>query len=133
MINESLVLEIRNALNQWLEAFNSNDIKALMAVYDPEIVYANSNKPIEIGIPIVKKGFINSFAIKPKVVFKEEQAIAVEGLGYIAGQFKITGKNPGDGSKIKEVGRVVVVFRQNKDGQWKLIFDMDNRPPDITI
>ncbi|GAL74572.1 hypothetical protein JCM19275_3427 [Nonlabens ulvanivorans] len=84
-MNENLVTEVRNALDQWLEAFNSNDIEALMSLYDSEIVYANSNKPIEIGIPVVKAGFINSFAIKPKVFFKEEQAIAVEGLGYVAG------------------------------------------------
>jgi len=132
-MNENLITEVRNALNEWLVAFNNNDIEALMAVYDPEIVYANSNKPIEIGIPVVKKGFVSSFAIQPKVFFKEEQAIAVEGLGYIAGQFRISGVNPEDGSAIGESGRVVVVFKKNEDGDWKLVFDMDNRPPDVTI
>ncbi len=39
-MNESLVKEVRNALDQWLEAFNNNDIEALMSVYDSEIVYA---------------------------------------------------------------------------------------------
>ncbi|WP_299681889.1 DUF4440 domain-containing protein [uncultured Dokdonia sp.] len=120
-------------MDQWLEAFNNNDIEALMNIYDPEVVYANSNKPIEIGIPVIKEGFLNSFAIKPKVFFKEEQAIAVEGLGYIAGQFRLMGTNPEDGSNIEESGRVIVIFRKNKVGQWKLIFDMDNRPPDVTI
>lgn len=132
-MNKDLINEIRNALNQWLEAFNKNDIDALMEIYDPEIVYANSAKPIEIGIPTVKTGFINSFAIKPNVFFKEEQVIAVEGLGYIAGQFRVTGTNPEDGNEVGESGRVVVIFRKNKAGKWKLIFDMDNRPPDVTI
>ncbi len=132
-MNESLVKEVRNTLDQWLEAFNNNDIEALMNLYDPEIVYANSNKPIEIGIPVVKKGFLDSFTIKPKVFFKEEQAIAVEGLGYVAGQFRIAGTHPEDGSVIGESGRVMVVFRKNESGDWKLIFDMDNRPPDVTI
>lgn len=132
-MNNNLVKEVQNTLDQWLDAFNNNDIEALMNVYDPEVVYANSNKPIEIGIPIVKEGFLNSFAIKPKVIFKEEQVIAVEGLGYIAGQFRITGTNPEDSSEVVETGRVVVIFRKNKAGQWKLIFDMDNRPPDVTI
>ncbi|WP_299223647.1 DUF4440 domain-containing protein [uncultured Aquimarina sp.] len=132
-MNENIVTEVRNALDQWLKAFNNNDIEALMAVYDPEIVYANSAKPIEIGIPIVKEGFTKSFAIKPKVFFKEEQAIAVEGLGYIAGQFRIAGTSPEDSSEIGESGRVVVIFRKNNAGEWKLVFDMDNRPPDVTI
>lgn len=132
-MNESLVNEVRNALDQWLDAFNNNDIEALMNMYDPEIVYANSNKPIEIGIPVVKKGFINSFAIKPKVLIKEEQAIASDRLGYVAGQFRVTGTSPEDGSEIGESGRVVVIFRKNSNGEWKLVFDMDNRPPDVTI
>ncbi|WP_299434814.1 DUF4440 domain-containing protein [uncultured Aquimarina sp.] len=132
-MNKISVVEVRNALDQWLKAFNDNDIEALMTVYDPEIVYANSAKPLEIGIPVVKKGFIDGFVIKPKVFFKEEQTIAVDGLGYIAGQFKITGTNPEDDNAIEESGRVVVVFRKNASGQWKLVFDMDNRPPDVTI
>ncbi len=132
-MNDNLIKEVRNALDQWLDAFNNNDIEALMAVYDPEIVYANSAKAIEIGIPVVKAGFINSFAIKPKVFFKEEQAIAVDGLGYVAGQFRIAGTNPEDGSSVGESGRVVVIFRKNESGDWKLVFDMDNRPPDVTI
>ncbi|TPN87779.1 YybH family protein [Aquimarina algicola] len=132
-MNESLVKEVRNALDQWLEAFNNNDIEALMSVYDSEIVYANSAKPIEIGIPMVKEGFIKSFGIKPKVFFKEEQAIAVDDLGYIAGQFRVAGTSPEDGSAVGESGRVVVIFRRNEVGEWKLVFDMDNRPPDVTI
>ncbi|WP_281991538.1 YybH family protein [Aquimarina aggregata] len=132
-MSNDLIQDVRNALDKWLKAFNRNDIEALMAVYDPEIVYANSAKPIEIGIPVVKQGFINSFAIKPKVFFKEEQAIAVEGLGYVAGQFRIAGTNPEDGNEIGESGRVVVIFRKNSDGDWKLVFDMDNRPPDVTL
>lgn len=132
-MSKNLISEVRNALDQWLKAFNDNDIEALMRIYDPEIVYANSAKPIEIGIPVVKQGFINSFAIQPKVEFKEEQAIAVDGLGYLAGQFKVTGTHPEDGSEVGEKGRVVVIFRKNKAGDWKLVFDMDNRPPDVTI
>ncbi len=132
-MNQNLVDQVRNALDQWLQAFNNNDIEALMSLYDPEIVYANSAKPIEIGIPTVKQGFINSFAIQPKVLFKEEQAIAVNGLGYVTGQFKVTGTHPEDGSEVGETGRVVVIFRQNESGDWKLVFDMDNRPPDVNI
>ena len=132
-MNKNLVQEVRNALDEWFVAFNNNDVEALMEIYDSEIVYANSAKPIEIGIPVVKEGFINSFMIKPKVFFKEEQAIAVDGLGYIAGQFRVTGTNPEDGSMLGESGRVVAIFRKNEKGEWKLIFDMDNRPPDVTI
>ncbi len=132
-MNNNLIQEVRNALDQWLNAFNNNDIEALMAIYDPKIHYANSVKPIEIGIPTVEKGFINSFAIKPKVFFKEEQVIAVEGLGYVSGQFRIAGTSPEDASEIVESGRVVVIFKKNDVGEWKLIFDMDNRPPDVTI
>ncbi|HAS41741.1 MAG TPA: hypothetical protein DCS93_14780 [Microscillaceae bacterium] len=132
-MSNTLENEIRNAMDQWLQAFNNNDIAQLMDNYDPAINYANSAKPLEVGIDTVKKGFVNSFAIKPKVTFKEEQVIAGEDLGYIAGQFRVSGTSPADGSEVGEAGRVVAIFRKNAEGQWKLVFDMDNRPPDVTI
>ncbi|MEP0262686.1 DUF4440 domain-containing protein [Dokdonia sp.] len=132
-MNEQLNNEIRTALDQWLQAFNDNDLEALMSLYDPEINYMNSNMPIQVGIPVVKEGFAGSFAIQPKVIFKEEQVIATEHLGYIAGQFRVTGTDPEDGSEIGEAGRVICVFRKDTKGNWKVVFDMDNRPPDVTI
>ncbi|WP_109435100.1 DUF4440 domain-containing protein [Aquimarina sp. AU119] len=132
-MNEILKNEIRNVLNQWLKAFNDNDLEALMQLYDPEINYMNSNVPIQVGIPVVKEGFAASFHIQPSVIFKEEQVIAQDGLGYIAGQFRVTGTNPEDGEAIDEAGRVVCIFRKNNEGDWKLVFDMDNRPPDINL
>lgn len=125
--------EIRHALNQWLTAFNSNKVEAFIDLYDPEIVFANQSNPIAIGIPAVKEGLVKSFAVKPKLSFKEEQIIAVDGLGYAAGQYKMTGTHPQDGSEITGNGRVVAIFRKNKAGDWKLVFDMDNRPPDVTL
>lgn len=132
-MNENLKNEIRNALDKWLQAFNNNDLDALMDLYDPEINYANSNKPIEVGITTVKEGFANSFSIKPQVTFKEEQVIATTDLGFIAGQFRVSGTDPEDGNVVGEAGRVVAIFRKNTEDQWKLVFDMDNRPPDVTI
>ncbi len=125
--------EIRTALNQWLTAFNSNNIDTVIDLYDPEIVFANQSNPIAIGIPAVKEGLIKSFAVKPKLSFTEEQLIAVDGLGYAAGQYKMTGTHPGDGSTITGKGRVVAIFRKNEAGNWKLVFDMDNCPPDVTL
>ncbi len=132
-MNKDLTQEIRIALNQWLEAFNSNNIESVIALYDPEIVFANQSNPIAIGIPAVKEGLIKSFAVKPKLSFKEEQIIATDGLGYATGQYKMTGIHPQDGSSIKGTGRVVAIFRKDSTGKWKLVFDMDNCPPDVTL
>lgn len=132
-MNETLIDEIRGTLDMWLKAFNENDLERLMSLYDPEINYMNSAKSIEVGIPVVKEGFAQSFAIKPSVTFKEEHVIATSELGYIAGQFRVSGTNPEDGSEVGEAGRVVCIFKRNTNGDWKLVFDMDNRPPDITI
>lgn len=132
-MNKDLTEEIRNALNQWLAAFNSNDVASVIDLYDPEIVFANQSNPLAMGIPAVQEGLTKSFAVKPKLSFKEEQIIAVNGLGYAAGQYKMTGTHPQDGSLIKGAGRVVAIFRKNSEGVWKLVFDMDNCPPDINL
>ncbi len=132
-MSKDLREEIRNALNEWLTAFNSNDLASVIDLYDPEIVFANQSNPVAIGISAVKEGLIKSFVVRPKLSFKEEQIIAANGLGYAAGQYKMTGTHPQDGSTITGAGRVVAIFRKNRDGAWKLVFDMDNAPPDVNL
>lgn len=132
-MNKDLVKQIRDALNQWLKAFNSNNVDSVIELYDPEIVFANQSNPIAIGKQAVKEGLVRSFTVKPQLTFKEEQLIVVDGLGYAAGQYKMTGVNPQDGNSIQGKGRVVAIFRQNDEGQWKLVFDMDNCPPDVNF
>ncbi|GAL74585.1 hypothetical protein JCM19275_3440 [Nonlabens ulvanivorans] len=70
--------------------------------------------------------------VKPHATVFEEQVIAGRDIGYYTGNFIMKGINPPeDDSEMSERGRVVVIFRKSESGIWKLVFDMDNRPPDV--
>ena len=113
-MNEILNDEIRNTLDNWISAFNSHDLDALMQVYDPEINYVSHTAPRKTSIPDIKAGFKSNFSIKPHITFKEEQVIASEQLGFASGIFQISGTNPQNNSKFEEAGRVVVIFQKVK-------------------
>lgn len=53
--------------------------------------------------------------------------------GFYAGNFVVKATNPEDSSSIEERERVVFVFRKSSSGEWKLVFDMDNYPPDVQV
>ena len=51
----------RAALDKWLAALNAKDIDALIAVYDPEIVYANAAAPLLQGVDQIRPWFERAF------------------------------------------------------------------------
>ncbi|MEM9092137.1 MAG: nuclear transport factor 2 family protein [Cyanobacteria bacterium P01_F01_bin.53] len=122
---------LRSTLNEWMALFNAHDIDGLMELYDPEAAYAPHTGARKSTLSAIRESFIADFAISPVVTFEEEALIAEGNLGYATGQFSMRGTNPQDQSEIEDFGRVVVIFRKSDDDQWKLVFDMDNRPPDV--
>ncbi|WP_394751281.1 YybH family protein [Spongiimicrobium salis] len=123
--------EIRKACQDWMDAFNSHDIDQLMSLYDPEASYSTSGGPRRSDLETIKQGFIEHFMVKPHATIFEEQVIAGRDVGYYTGNFIMKGTHPEDGTEMLEKGRVVVIFRKSPSGTWKLVFDMDNRPPDV--
>ncbi len=123
--------EIRKACQDWIDAFNDHDIDQLMSLYDPEASYSTSDGPRRASLASIREGFLEHFMVRPHATVFEEQVIAGGDVGYWAGNFIMKATNPEDNSAIEERGRVVVVFRKSESEDWKLVFDMDNRPPDV--
>lgn len=122
---------IREALASWLSAFNARNLEALMALYDPDAVYANDTAPLMRGINEIRPWFEDTFSsMQAKAHFKEEALFQGPELALIIGKF-FTEFLEGDSENLGETGRVVVAFRRSKEGRWRLVFDMDNRPPDV--
>lgn len=130
-MSSASVAAVRTVLNQWMAAFNAHDIDALMALYDDEATYVPHASSRKGDLSSIRDSFVSDFAILPRASFREEVVMAEASLGYATGYFSMQGKHPENQSEIRDVGRVVVIFRKSKAGEWKLVFDMDNRPPDV--
>lgn len=123
---------VRESLNAWLAAFNAKDIDALMALYDAESSYANANAPLLTDLETIRARYGEGFNVLTGTLrFKEEKAFATGGMGLIVGKYFF---EPPAGEPVTggSTGRVALVFRKDANGAWKLFFDMDNTPPDVT-
>ena len=124
----------RAALDAWLAALNAKDIDALIAVYDPEIVYANAAAPLLQGVDQIKPWFERAFPhIKGTLLYKEETAFLEGTMALLSGVYYFeppAGITPAEDDNL--TGRVLVALRRNAAGEWKFLFDMDNMPPDVS-
>ena len=124
----------RATLDAWLAALNAKDIDALVAVYDPEIVYANAAAPMLQGLDQIKQWFDKVLPnIKGTLLYKEETAFLEGTMALLSGVYYF--EPPSDVTPAEDdnlTGRVLVALRRNAAGEWKFLFDMDNAPPDVS-
>ena len=124
----------RAALDAWLAALNAKDIDALVAVYDPEIVYANAVAPLLQGVDQIKLWFEKVLPnIKGTIRYKEETEFLEGTMALLSGVYYFeppSGVTPAEDDNL--TGRVLVALRRNATGEWKFLFDMDNMPPDVS-
>lgn len=125
--------EVRETMDRWLAAFNAKDADTLFSIYDPETVYANAGAPLMQGVASVKPWYDRVLEDRSlRVYFKEETLFESDGLALIAGKFLFKNLEEDGSYSPGSAGRVAVLFRRAEDGQWKLAYDMDNRPPDAS-
>ena len=126
--------EARATLNAWLAALNAKDINALVAIYDPEIVYANAVAPLLQGVDQIKQWFEKILPnIKGKLLYKEETAFLEGTMALLSGVYYF--EPPAGVTRAEDenlTGRVLVALRRNAAGEWKFLFDMANMQPDVS-
>ncbi|MGD1857655.1 MAG: YybH family protein [Leptolyngbyaceae cyanobacterium] len=126
------ISKVRENLDAWLKAFNQRDVEALLKLYDSESLYANAGAAMMQGIEEIKPWYEGVFAnIEGKLLFKEEHAFQDGRLALLVGKYFF--QSPvGQAPSNNAAGRVALVYRRADDGRWRLLFDMDNAPPDCT-
>lgn len=128
---QDTLTQIRANLDAWLAAFNSKDVDALMTLYDEESSYAGASGPYLTTLENIRARYAAGFEnINATLLFKEEKAVAGIDMGLLVGKFYFA---PPEGTAAPgSTGRVALVYRKQADGNWKLLFDMDNAPGDIS-
>ncbi|WP_299862691.1 nuclear transport factor 2 family protein [uncultured Roseobacter sp.] len=134
MLDTNEIDRVRENLSTWLAAFNAKDIDALLALYDPESIYANASAPLMRGVDQIKPWYMQAFeAIEGTLHHKEEAAFIEGNMAVLLGAYYFEppqGVTPSEDAHL--TGRVLLAYRRNAVGEWKLLFDIDNTPPDVT-
>jgi len=114
----------------WMKAFNDRDIDALMSYYDVNIVVRPATSSQVVGIEAVRawlRSLLPSLT-GTTMLYKEDFAFGGEDLAVLIGTFLFESSNgPGP------AGRVALTYRRDGRGEWKLVFDVDNNPPDASL
>lgn len=86
------------------------------------------NAPTVTGKSAIRKLIVSGFALKDyNLAWRPDKAgVARSGeLGYTSGKYKVSFKDS-SGNTIFEKGKYLMVWKRRKDGDWKVLFDMNN-------
>lgn len=134
MLDTDELGKVRQNLNTWLAAFNAKDADALFALYDPESIYANAAAPLMRGVDQIKPWYEQAFQAIEGTLHHKEEATFIEGnMALLLGAYYFAPPEIAEAPEGAHLtGRVLLAYRRNDAGEWKLLLDIDNTPPDVT-
>ena len=126
--NQKEVKATRAADAAWLKAFAAQDLDKSVAFFDTQGSMLAPHAPIATGKKAVAKLIAMGFALKDyKLKWRPNKAaVARSGeLGYTCGSYDVSFKDA-SGKTITDKGKYLVVWKKQRDGSWKVLFDASN-------
>lgn len=118
--------EVRAADDAWLKVYSAKDLDKSVAYFDEHGSMLAPNAPIATGKPAVAKAIAADFAVGSVVWHADKAGVALSGdLGYTSGTYKVTLKDSSGKSSVDN-GKYLTIWKRQKDGGWKVLFDMFN-------
>ncbi|HZT60792.1 MAG TPA: DUF4440 domain-containing protein [Pyrinomonadaceae bacterium] len=119
---------IRAADQQWLKVFAGKDLEKSVAFCAEDGSVLAPGAPIATGREAIGKLFTGFFALPNlKISWRPVKAqVAKSGeLGYTSGVYQMTFNDPA-GKPASDTGKYVTVWKKQRDGSWKVLFDIFN-------
>ena len=117
---------------EWVKAFKSGDIEALMALYTPDAEVALHGKPKLKGIAAIRDYFtpLLKTPLDADFLLAEESLVVDHDTAVFMSKYWFTIRTPQ--GEIHDPGRSLIVYRKGADGVWRLRMDIDQAAPDVT-
>lgn len=119
---------IRAADQDWLRVFAAKDLEKSVAFMAEDGSMMGPNAPIATGHEAVRKLFAAFFTLSDLKIEWQPMTVGVARsgeLGYSTGNYKMTFKNPA-GKTIEDQGKYVTIWKKQRDGKWKVGYDIFN-------
>lgn len=120
------------ALDEWNAALDSGDIDRLLATADPNVVICNERQPTTVGLQALRDKYaprIEAFHFQSSVDVHETEFFGDFAVMVLSFDVKMTHKQSGEQSG--GAGRLVLGYRKDAKGQWKIALDADNNDVEI--
>jgi len=122
--------EIEAVINAWNSGLDNGDIEAMISTCHADTLTVNEHQPVTIGIQAIRNKY------NPRIAAAEitsgydiEDLQFFDDVAVVSGRFYGTMKMRDTGEVRRPEGRLVLVYKQDKNGAWKMILDMDNNGP----
>lgn len=122
------VEELRKADAAWLKAYRSKDAKQAAAFYDEQGAMLAPNAPRLRGRKALEEFIAKSFTMGDyKISWRPNKVdVARSGeLGYTSGTYRMSFRDV-SGKVFADRGKYLMVWRKQRKGGWKVLFDMSN-------
>ena len=119
---------IRAADQEWMKVFAAKDVKKSVDFCLDDGAILAPEAPIASGRKAIGELFSGFFALPALVISwspaKAEVARSGE-MGYTTGTYQMDFNDP-TGKMVKDHGKYVTVWKKQKDGSWKVAYDIFN-------
>ena len=124
---------IKAADAAWLRAFVERDLEEAAGLCDARGSMLVPNAPIATGKRAIRKIIARGFAMPGYELdwHPDKAGVARSGeLGYTSGKYRVKFKNAA-GKMIFDKGKYLMVWKKQADGEWKVLFDMNNSDMEV--
>jgi ketosteroid isomerase-like protein len=104
------------------QAFNSGDLDALIALYEPQASFNPEPGQTANGIETIRQALSGFLAIKPKLTLEAKTLNQTGDIALTTGRWHLTGTGP-DGNAVDMRGQSVEVSRRQPDGTRRFVID----------
>jgi uncharacterized protein (TIGR02246 family) len=126
-------LAVQQAARDWIRAFKSGDLEALMALYEPDAYVALHGQPVLRGIEAVRAYFAPRVGRGQVEFLLDIERIDVRGsIAHLISGYWFTLELPGQ-PRYEDAGRSLLIYRRAARGQWRIHVDIDQDTPDIVF
>lgn len=122
--------EIQAAIDEWTHGLDSGDIERMVASCHPDVMTVNERQPVTVGTQAIRDKYNPRIAAAEITSGYDIEDLQIYGdTAIVSGRFYGTMKMRDTGEVKKPEGRLVLGYKRDQTGVWKMFLDMDNNGP----
>jgi ketosteroid isomerase-like protein len=106
----------------FVAAFNSGDLDALLALYEPNAALATQSGLTQVGTEKLGDSFRTVIGMKGTMSIDTAYAIEADGIALLRGAWSLESLTP-VGKPVTMKGHSIEVARRQQDGSWLFVID----------
>ena len=126
------IAAIEQVAQRWIELYTAGDLDGLMTLYTQDAIVALHGRPALRGVEQIRNFFAPGMG-KSRVTFEiDVEEIQVHGdTAHLLSKYYLTAEPVNGGEVYRDAGRSLIIYKRDKDNEWKLYLDIDQATPDV--